>query len=555
MYIEPNSIIKILTRIPLDNNYENTLYWSTAQDQYDYFHNSNHVIRTYDRQSYQRVEKGRIRVYENISQIYSANYLCFINQNLIPQQPVYENKWYYAFITKVEYINDNVTQLDYEIDVLQTWYFDYTLNPCLVEREHSVTDAIGDNLVPENLTVDEYVSNFKYDLGLMNNKTVIVYATFEPDGDSFKSAVINGVFTGLCPIPFDIDDTNEETAQTSYDKIVTFLTMHPIKIKDGIVNISYVPREFAPQILDLDVPHYYWSYTPASYNKIIPSTMHDLNGYTPHNNKLFTHPYNFLYCTNNQGATADYKYEYFSDYSHIEFKVTGDINGVPLVFLIPKNYKGIFENSDEKLSIGNFPQCSWNSDVYMAWLAQTASTILPTAGAAGIRAREGIVKSQLMAEVLKTKVSNAVATAAGAVAELTLQAKAAEIVGQGMLAATQPPQNMGTQSTSALMSCDLLDFTFYRKSVRAEQAQIIDEYFDMYGYACHKVKVPNIHARSKWTYTKTSGCQVNGSLPNDDRTTIESIFNNGIRFWVNPSEVCNYALASSNIPLGVSSNQ
>ena len=40
-----------------------------------------------------------------------------------------------------------------EFDAMQTWFFDYTVNTSFEVREHSLTDAIGDNLVPEDLAL------------------------------------------------------------------------------------------------------------------------------------------------------------------------------------------------------------------------------------------------------------------------------------------------------------------------------------------------------------------------------------------------------------------
>ena len=60
-------------------------------------------------------------------------------------------KWFYAFITNVEYINNETSEITIEIDVMQTWHFDYTVNQCFVEREMAATDDIGGNLVPETL--------------------------------------------------------------------------------------------------------------------------------------------------------------------------------------------------------------------------------------------------------------------------------------------------------------------------------------------------------------------------------------------------------------------
>ena len=73
---------------------------------------------------------------------------------------------------------------------------------------------------------------------------------------------------------------------------------------------------------------------------------------------------------------------------------------------------------------------------------------------------------------------------------------------------------------------------YYRKFIKEEYAEIIDAYFDMYGYKVNMVGVPNRHARNCYTYIKTIGCAVDGLLPADDAKAIQSIFDKGIRFWM-----------------------
>ena len=84
-----------------------------------------------------------------------------------------------------------------------------------------------------------------------------------------------------------------------------------------------------------------------------------------------------------------------------------------------------------------------------------------------------------------------------------------------------------------------------KHSCNAEYAKRIDDFFTMYGYAQGIVATPNRRARQRFTYIKTIGCEISGSIPNDDQLKIKSIYDNGVRFWVNPSEIGNYTLANN----------
>ena len=78
--------------------------------------------------------------------------------------------------------------------------------------------------------------------------------------------------------------------------------------------------------------------------------------------------------------------------------------------------------------------------------------------------------------------------------------------------------------------------------ISAEYAKIIDDYFDMFGYAKKKKKIPNTSIRPHWNYVKTNGCVLSGNSPADDVRKICGIYDNGITFWKNASEIGNYSL-------------
>ena len=137
-YIQPNSEVYILRGIPFENNYEHSILFEDSDDQKNYFISKVKFITIegvtstghFQNYYYQRSEIDKIRVDAPIENFIDCNYMMFKNNS-------FENKWFYAFITGVKYINNRVTEVTYEIDVIQTWMFDYSLQDCFVEREHS----------------------------------------------------------------------------------------------------------------------------------------------------------------------------------------------------------------------------------------------------------------------------------------------------------------------------------------------------------------------------------------------------------------------------------
>ena len=162
MSVQPNSTIYLLKGCDLDKGYNHTFYWSGTADeikqkQYEYFISlAKPNYGTFLQNTYQRSGKNSVRLQVLCDNIYDCNYIMFQNTN-------YGTKWFYGFIDEIKYINDNCTEIIYTIDDMQTWYTDYDLGECFVEREHSETDAIGDNICPETLQTGNLIVQGKRD--------------------------------------------------------------------------------------------------------------------------------------------------------------------------------------------------------------------------------------------------------------------------------------------------------------------------------------------------------------------------------------------------------
>lgn len=125
MAITPQTNIKLL-KVPLEISNKNQLTFSNANAQFNYF-NSLPKIEI-DECNYQR--KDNILYFPaHIDSIMEYNYCMYQNSN-------YSNKWFYAFITNMEYENNGTTNITLATDVFQTWQFDLNWKQSFIEREH-----------------------------------------------------------------------------------------------------------------------------------------------------------------------------------------------------------------------------------------------------------------------------------------------------------------------------------------------------------------------------------------------------------------------------------
>ena len=157
-YITPDSTIYLYKGIPLDKDYKHTVYFANLSDQLAAFDAFRPRRIWLPDNTYRRVNTNKVRIGRPYTDVYNVNYMMF-NNNSHNENDKYENKWFFAFVTAVNYVNDNTTELDYEIDVMQTWMFDYVLEPCLVEREHSASDGYGEHLLPEPVDSSAVICN------------------------------------------------------------------------------------------------------------------------------------------------------------------------------------------------------------------------------------------------------------------------------------------------------------------------------------------------------------------------------------------------------------
>lgn len=527
MYIAPNSKIILLKNCPLDTTYDHTIYFYDTTGQYNYFYG----LRKYSftEQTYQRLNRGVLRIARVADDLYDCNYLMFQNSS-------YGNKWFYAFINKVEYINNSVSEITYQIDVMQTWYFDYTLDRCFVEREHSLTDNVGENLVPENIGLGEYVYRpvglFQqyFAPGISNYYIIIACSeTFNTQTNTWVPATGSmycGVYSGVQYLWFDnVNDANTWVAKFTQDNKA-----------DSIIAIFMMPRAFF-QTVDgvIQVP----VNAPASVSGTISRINSFADGtgdsYTPRNNKLLTYPYNCISCISSEGDEHDYKWEFLnSGQSGFTFSLFGTVNTVPEFMIIPQQYNSATFDFSNSMYIGSSPQCAYTIDSYRAWVAQRKYTL----------------KNEFGRELMQTVGGAFYGVASGGDFRQGfrgLQAQKATLAEMEQ-AKTLPASTRSRNTDVMALGVGWFGFNFYRKQIRPQFARIIDDYFDRYGYATNRNKIPNRYARENWTYTKTQSCTITGSVPADDAKAICAIYDNGITFWANGNNVGNYSL--SNRPMG-----
>ena len=528
-----------ICKTPLENDYKNQLTFATKVAQENYFNST--IIKTLDNYTYIKKDNV-IKVGINIDEIIDCNYLFYRNNG-------FTNKIYYCFITKMEYVNENVTAITIETDCFQTWYFDIRYKKCFVEREHVNDDTIGIHTIPEGLEIGDYVDqpigiDENSDLNFLTkdgHSPYVVLAVSETGLDvavPSGSRIYNNVYSGLIFLTFP--------STGAVDQYINYIQHH---ITEDIIYAAFMcPYEIATDGDDFQWLTFTDGSTTFQYAFIDYTTRatqmglvkihkpNNLDTYVPRNNKLFVFPYRYFNISNNSGSSATYKYEYFNSNDgndDCQFTMIGAISPGCSIRLVPYNYKEgksefnyTYEEVDESIVAGKLPTCGWTNDAYTNWLTQNAINI----------------PLDIASDIIKTGVGVAtgnVALAGGGIAGIG--GTMAEIYQHSLI----PTTAKGGVNQGDLNFADKLCFSVYKKTIKYEYAKIIDNYFDMFGYKVNDVKIPNITGRQNWNYVKTIDCNFDGDIPQTDLNIIKAMFNGGVTLWHNPANILNYSLSNN----------
>ena len=513
-----------LCKTKLENDYKNQLTFSDSTAQLTYF---NSIIQeTFDNYTY--IKKDNVvQVGKNIDEIIDCNYLFYKNTG-------FTNKWYFCFITNMEYVNENCTRITFETDCYQTYMFNIVYNKTFVEREHVNDDTVGLHTIPEGLETGEFTCNaHEVDTNFDNIMTDLVYVIssainlwiIDAGTNKYKPAtptIYNGIVSGTQYFKFadasDVaDKLNDVTAKGQIDAI-NGLFMAPS-------NLTALRPNSTTEIAS--------SNSPVSYTNTI-NKQTTLNGYTPRNKKLLIGDYNYLLVSNNNGNSIVLRYEDFTN-SNCTFLIKMCLTAGCSIRMIPTNFKNVSQADEYGINLGKLPICSYPCDMYTNWLTQNSINVM------GMQITSDDIN--LASSVVNTVGSIASKNVGGAIGGVL-------DIGNSLIAKKQheliPPQSRGNLNAGdVITAAGKNTFHFYKMSIKQEYARIIDGFFDMFGYKVNVVKIPNITGRTNWNYVKTIECNFDGDIPQTDLNIIKSMFNNGVTLWHNPSTMLDYSQSNN----------
>lgn len=458
---------------------------------------------------------------------YNADFLDTngINYVMYNNPEIGENRWFFAFVTAIEYRAMKTAYLHLKTDVFTTYQFDIVKNNCFVEREHVSNDSIGAHTLPEAVPVDNYqFYKYTYNNTHLSADTSAEYANnylvnvVTADQLNFVSNTVrSGWFlSGMIQPYFMYFVTPSE--------IISFVREITTENPQTIIGIYPVPQYFIQNLNTFTVvttPNNVTVYIPKITTITKTSTTitqhYDFSGYTPKNNKLYTYPYRYITMTDYNGQNKILKYELLGN-NIFNMVVTLGVN--PSFAMYPDYYGGK-KSIDSGLITNGFNPIPYITDSYQEYLALNQNSL-------NFNFISDI--GHIFTSTIKGDLGGAVDSAIGAIG------RAAELADRQKI--PDSPHAIG--GGSLLTYSNNLGVDIFDTTVDREYAEIIDNYFTMYGYAVNITKIPQWDSRENWNYIKTIDCNFSGKIPMSDKQALNDLFNNGITIWHKPEKFGKY---------------
>lgn len=561
----PTNELYLLSNVDLDPDYNYTLDFDNETAQHAYFENkvANVLLHT-DDYSYIRADQS-IKVYANIDTLNSVNYLMYKNAD----------KWYYGFITKKEYVSDNVSRLIFKIDPLQTFMFDYSLEESFIDREHQdrwTSDGKPIyNIIDEELELGKdyniktikqfnsvsgidkgfkmwYIILAKEPLGTRSGTNTFTEYYIEETG--LNASTTTGLYVYILPC------TEQGTAKLA-NKDGSAVYAGNFQWKDAIIEDPRVisisqTRYIGKVFVNMQNAHYMigsrfdgtsdYDAEAITYDKdntlslllIRRITKNEIcrfkfeESFTPdldinkapnieNETKLKTYPFT-SYRLRLGDTIKEFRKEYFN--GDIEFAYLHSFMQNGNIDLIPINYNGASKALFDKMQIVNSFEVPLRTDAWNNYMLQNKASIN-----GGLVVKTGQFLGNIATELATGKVFAGVSAIsfAGDIFNNILKRQDLK----------NTPDDIKPTATDTLIQT--YETTLYASIEKIEikdtYKQIAFKYLMHYGYKCNDFKKPNVRSRYYFNYIKTIGANIKTNIDADYKNEIASIFDKGITIW------------------------
>ena len=510
------------------------------------------------------------------------NYCRFKNSNLNQSA-----RFIYCFIDSVEYIAPTVSALHIRTDSFMTYQFDILTGSGhqeFIERRtvNASEDIIYKNLLEEPVNCTNYEldrrisaretistkSEFvnKYDIGIIFKPMVVgthdgafLDLALNEDANKTEKDMINqvcGHYMNGLPSGGNILVVKDFDHFDQVNQMISFLGSE-------IIATFWIPKSSAVQ---LDSRHIVYTvenintteyrecyfYTPRddtwtiSGYPITGTMTNAFDSYDPINKKCFNYPYNYMIGTDNCGSEIPYRFEHFynvvPDTGAVTFSASFITNTSNAIVLKPNNYMSTNECLDHAIIVEGFPQIPYSTNEFNYYLGTHSAAVsnakIQTAldyGKSAITFLNNTYGSgntdllSIASEAVKGVLSNYQSN----YTNLMTQTDTEKQLGYST-------HNGGSITTRATLG--YLGASVFHKYLCDHDIALVDMYFSRYGYNWSRIEDFSFNHCPDYDYVKTSGCNIEGSIPVADKQNLSKLFDSGITIWHYKNGASRYGL-------------
>lgn len=533
------SEIIVYSGIPLDNTYQNVVHGGISVDA---LQKASTHWKSWGNQLWCRINglfnnKVRIDCSPNArpNDYFMSDELLTYNYISITNSVGTAYKTIYGFITNALYINDNVAEITFDIDVFHTYYTNYSFGECIIERCHvdSDDDTAGNFTLKEPVDLgNEYVINYQHTVDLSECDLIIQTALPRESTDITRMG-------GMWNVGIHTYAVDRNCSASDMNAILTLIG------SKALLSTYYCPVKFSRsggtggsalnnEIYSSDYYH----------NNPTIAIAPKLDDYEPNNNKLLCYPYRYIEVTNMQGQRQIYKFESFKNAGSAEFVLLGTAYPSPYGYLYPKNYNGIEHAFDYGIPLQSFASNMMNSETMdYYWGTHKNQIVMGTINQGVTGAMSGAMTGAALGSAI-----GGVGAIPGAIAGAFVGGVGG--AGTSALSNYAQIQDIGNSASNYIgvggtdninVVSGFCGFHINVKTIRAECAKVIDNFFTKYGYKYGRLGTPPIDGKYTYKYIQTKGCNLkNSTLPTGAANLICQIHDKGVTYWSSLAKIGQY---------------
>lgn len=505
----------VLSNLP--NDYEHTINFISKQSQLNYFA-SKELIGNIELNIQSDGARTFIIVPYSLADLNNVDYCYFDNDSL-------NGKTQFYFVTKRVYRGKKSTQLDLQLDVFNTYMFDYEFNKCFVVREHT-----GLNYIDEPISTGFYktVSSGIATSGLFDRWHIVFGMSTNMLGEpTYNIRKIGNLVSPLYHVAISADYIN-----VGYE-INSTLALLAEKGKLEAIQYAFMFPSAFLTLGEAPPGNANWNEVVGVTSKTITvNTAPVLDGYTPVNSKCYNYPYSFTRFTTSDGNSVVYKRNLQADPTQLQFRLNCLFSPNGYVTMIPLNYDGVGVNYGQALSFGEFPVLGWLGNTYSNWIAQHRNSVTAQQVGGLVNLGVSVAEKNVIGGIMSSM----------AILQQTATREDMKVI---------PPQTGGTLALNGMsVANNTFGCIFEKVSVYKDKAKELDGYFSMYGYKVNEFKIPNINSRSNFNYIQLENINLSTmGIPKDDLQILKNIYRQGTTIWHidNGASIGNYLVENKEV--------